>query len=95
MNQTEITPKFEIEVIQKLAEKLVWISPVGNDVEYGKGIRGFMVCHRSINNVDGMSTRVDYLMLNGHWKKPFAEDRSLFPTLDDALQAACKAVGLI
>jgi hypothetical protein len=89
-------------LIQELAERLVWVAPVGvhpgwnfktgyNDTG---PLRGFMVCKRSVNNVDNGSSRVDYLMVDGGWKKPFAEDRNMFPTLDAALEAAAKAVGI-
>lgn len=101
------TPWFDI--IGRLAEKLIWIAPVGNDDSYqksdGKGnwtpvpaLRGFMVCKRSVNNVDGKSTRVDYLRTNsngrGDWKKPFRESECMFATLEDATIAACAETGV-
>ncbi len=89
------------KLIQELAERLVWIAPVGSqhiDLNWphrrDSKVRGFMVCRRCVNNVDQGNTRVDYLTLDGGWKSPFAEDRSLFPNFDAALTAAAKEVGL-
>jgi hypothetical protein len=54
-----------------------------------------MVCKRSVNNVDGQgNTRIDFLTTSGDWKKPFKEAKCMFPTLDEALHAAAKVVGL-
>ena len=63
------------KILLQLAEKLVWVAPVGNE-EYDRllvktnkfvlvpTLRGFMVCKRSVNNPDGKNTRVDYLRVN-------------------------------
>jgi len=73
--------------IERLAARLVWIAPVGNE-----SLRGFMVCKRVVNNVDGKNTRVDYLLsgsqLGTPWKSPFQEDKCMFSSFDDALTAA-------
>jgi hypothetical protein len=76
--------------IQWLAERLIWIAPVGVS-----GLRGYMVCHRIVNNVDRPSTAVTYLLVtprNGaKWKHPFRENECTFPTFLDALKAATEA----
>lgn len=107
MNQNqppiEVSVTILFDIIQQLAEKLIWIAPVGNDDSYrrydGPGqytpipaLRGFMVCKRSVNNVDGKNTRVDYLRTDSHgkgkWKKPFRENECMFSTLESAIIAA-------
>lgn len=89
-----------LSLIETLAERLVWVAPVGNEETYfGHGpdrkpvpaLRGFMVCRRVINNQDGKNTRVDFLRLKGDWKTPFRECECLFPTMEQALLAAAAA----
>jgi hypothetical protein len=80
-----------LAIVQSLAEKRIWVAPVG--VEH---LRGFMVCRRTWNNVDGPNTRVDFLLANPkpgqRWKKPFREAECLFPSLRAAIDAAVRAM---
>lgn len=86
-------------LIQQLAQRFVWVAPVGNAIYRGNpDLRGFMVCKRSINNGDGKNTRVDYLMVAPTelktWKKPFRECEHMFPSLEAAYEAAVRAMNL-
>jgi len=96
-------------LLRLLAEKLVWIAPVGNDDscrkrdENGVGhpisaLQGFMVCKRSVNNVDGKNTRVDFLRVDTslpwRWKKPFRECECMFETMEAAIMAAADVEGI-
>lgn len=96
-------------LLRLLAEKLVWVAPVGNDDSYRKrdengvwypipALRGFMVCKRSVNNVDGKNTRVDFLRVDAsllwRWKKPFRECECMFATMEAAIMAAADVEGI-
>jgi hypothetical protein len=87
-------------LVRALAARLVWVAPVGDMSSRRNGertqvpLRGFMVCSRTVNNLDGKNTRVDYLQVGGGWKTPFTEERSLFPSMDAALVAAADALCL-
>lgn len=96
-------------LLRLLAERLVWIAPVGNDDSYRKcdengvwhpisALRGFMVCKRSVNNADGKSTRVDFLRVDKslpwRWKKPFRECECMFETMEAAITAAAAVEGI-
>jgi hypothetical protein len=98
-----------VRLLQLLAERLVWVAPVGNDASYRKrdengvwqpipALRGFMVCKRSVNNVDGKNTRVDFLRVDAslpwRWKKPFRECESMFETMEAAIMAAADVEGI-
>ncbi|MCC6880915.1 MAG: hypothetical protein IT576_02080 [Verrucomicrobiales bacterium] len=98
-----------LDIIGRLAENLIWIAPVGNDDSYRKyygngnwtpvpALRGFMVCKRSVNNVDGKNTRVDFLLTDAsqrwRWKKPFRECECMFQTMEEAIISAANAAGI-
>jgi hypothetical protein len=98
-----------VRILQLLAERLVWVAPVGNDHSYQKrdengawrplpALRGFMVCKRAVNNVDGKNTRVDFLRVDAslpwRWKKPFRECESMFETMEAAIMAAVDVEGI-
>jgi hypothetical protein len=75
-------------VLQLLAQQQIWVAPVG-----WSNLRGWMVCQRVLNAVDGgIKTRVDYLRVDPtkryRWKKPFREHEHMFPTLELALRRA-------
>lgn len=77
--------------LRALGEHLMWVAPVGV-----RELRGWMVCRRVMNNLDGPNTRVDYLRVNPRtgcltWKKPFREGEHLFATLDAAVKGALEA----
>lgn len=92
-----------LSLLDKLAQNLIWVAPVGNDCKVRQRlingrfvtipvVRGFMVCRRVINNPDGPNTRVEYLRADPtaacRWKKPFRENEHLFTNLLEALTAA-------
>lgn len=97
-------------LLRLLAERLVWVAPVGNDHSYSRrdesgvwrtlpALRGFMVCKRSVNNVDGKNTRVDFLRVDAslpwcRWKKPFRECECMFETMETAIMAAAEVEGI-
>ncbi|MEM7599847.1 MAG: hypothetical protein AAF357_00345 [Verrucomicrobiota bacterium] len=91
-------------LVGELSKRLVWIAPVGNYVggacsaekgHFKMEIRGYMVCHRFVNNVDGPNTAVTFLRNDGKgWKKPFTEGRGMFPSMESAIIAAAKHEGI-
>ena len=105
-----VDPHHLVRLLEMLAQKFVWVAPVGNDDSYNErdenGVwrpvpnpLGFMVCKRSVNNVDGKNTRVDFLRVDSssvyRWKKPFRQCECMFPTMESAIIAAGDVEGII
>lgn len=91
------------EIVEQLAERLVWVAPVGIGVtsheKWNKPeLLGFMVCRRVMNNRDGPNTKVEFLRVDPtqstKWKKPFRQCEHMFPTLVAAYAAAAEAMNL-